>query len=211
VGFHIAEFVHIYSTVEIQETKSQGVYFDPYRGDFLIGGEICYKNFSLGIFHECNHDIMTNTDCHDYNGWEAGFNRAYIDYALPIRLSPTVTITPTITLANQFTEKTRIKSNDEREYFEYNKVHISPNIFFPEFRLEIEIPPQRSYMAFQAGYAPHAGEWTYTQFKARAEVFYKNIALGVDFVKRNNMQEKAGYALEGLTLFVRFGQKSSLL
>jgi hypothetical protein len=75
----------------------------------------------------------------------------------------------------------------------------------------VEIPHLRSYVAFQAGYAPHSDEWTYTQFKVRAEVFYKNISLGIDYVNRKNMQEKAGYALEGLTLFVRFGQKSSLL
>jgi hypothetical protein len=211
VGFYIADFVHIYSTVEIQETKSRGVYFDPFRGDFLIGGALYFKNFSIGVFHECNHDIMTNTDCHDYNGWEAGFDRAYIDYVLPIRINSVVTITPSITLANQFTEKTRIKSNDEKAYFGRSKVHISPRIFSPEFRLEVEIPYLRSHVAFQAGYALHNGERAYTQLKAGAEVFYKHIALGVDYVKRDNTLENAGYALEGLTLFVRFGQRSSLL
>jgi hypothetical protein len=45
VGFYIADFVHLYSTVEIQETKSQGVYFDPYRGDFLIGGSSIIRIF----------------------------------------------------------------------------------------------------------------------------------------------------------------------
>jgi hypothetical protein len=134
-----------------------------------------------------------------------------MDYTLPIRIGSTVTITPTITLADQFTETTRIKSNDERQYFGYNKVHVSPNIFFPEFRLAIEIPHLRSHIAFQAGYAPRAGEWAYTQFKAGAEVFYKNISLGIDYVNRENMLANAGYAWEGLTLFVRFGQKSSLL
>jgi hypothetical protein len=211
VGFYIADFVHIYSSVEIQETKSQGVYFDPFRGDFLIGGELYFKNFSIGVFHECNHDIVTNTDCHDYNGWEAAFDRAYIDYALPICIGSAVTITPAITLANQFTEKIRIKSNDEKAYFGRSKVHVSPNIFFPEFRLEMKIPHLRSHVAFQAGYAPHIGEWTYTQFKVGAEVFYKNISLGIDYVNRENMLANAGYAWEGLTLFIRFGQKSSLL
>jgi hypothetical protein len=211
VGFYIADFAHIYSTVEIQETKSQGIYFDPFRGDFLIGGEIYFKNLSIGISHECNHDIMTNTDCHDYNGWEANFDKAYIDYVLPIRIGSVVTITPSIMLANQFTEKTRIKSNDEKKYFGRSKVHTSPNIFFPEFRLEVEIPHLRSHVAFQAGYMPHNGEWAYTQFKTGAEVFYKKISLGVDYINRKNMQENAGYALEGLTLFIRFGQKASLL
>jgi predicted outer membrane repeat protein len=211
VGFYIADFVHIYSTVEIQETKSQGVYFDPFRGDFLIGGALYFKNLSIGVSHECNHDIVTNTDCHDYNGWEANFDKAYINYLLPIRIGSVVTVTPSITLANQFTERTRIKSNNEKEYFKHNKVQISPNIFFPEFRLEIEIPHLRSHVAFQTGYMLHNGKKAYTQFKAGAEVFYKHIALGIDYVNRENILANAGYAWEGLTLFIRFGQKSSLL
>jgi hypothetical protein len=211
VGFFVADFVHIYSTVEIQETKSRSFYFDPFRGDFLIGGELYFKNFSLGVFHECNHDIMTNTDCNDYNGWEAAFDKAYLGYTLPIHITPAITITPSLTLADQFSERTRIKSNDERQYFGYNKVHTSPNIFFPELRLEVEIPYLRSSVAFQAGYATRNREWAYTQLKVRAEVYYKNISLGVDYVNRRNMQAKAGYSLEGLTLFIRFGQKASLL
>jgi hypothetical protein len=211
VGFYIADFAHLYSTVEIQETKSRGVYFDPYRSDFLIGGELYFKNLSLGVFHECNHDIVTNTDFHDYNGWEANFDKAYINYVLPIHIDSAVTITPSITLANQFTEKIRIKSNDKKQYFVYNKVHVSPNIFSPEFRLEIAIPYLRSHVAFQAGYAPRINEWAYTQFKTGVEMFYKNIALGVDYINRKNLQENTGYALEGLTLFIRFGQKASLL
>jgi predicted outer membrane repeat protein len=210
VGFYIADFVHIYSAVEIQETKSQGIYFDPFRGDFLVGGSLYFKNFSIGVSHECNHDIMTNTDCHDYNGWEAGFSKAHIDYALPIRIG-SVTITPSIMLANQFSERTRIKSNDEKKYFGHNKVHVSPNIFFPEFRLAVEIPYLRSHVAFQAGYALHSGEMTYTQLRVGAEVFYKHISLGIDYINRENMQKDAGYALEGLTLFIRFGQRANLL
>jgi hypothetical protein len=210
-GFYIADFVHIYSAVEIRETKSQDIFFDPYRGDFLVGGSIYFRNFSIGVSHECNHDIMTNTDCNDYNGWEAGLGKTYINYFLPIRINPSVTITPSITLANQFTEITRIKSNSEKEYFKPSQVHISPNVFSPEFRLKLEIPYLRSHVAFQAGYALHSGEKTHTQFAAGAEVFYKHISLGFDYVNRENMQKNAGYSLKELTLFVRFGQKSSLL
>jgi hypothetical protein len=211
VGFYLADFIHIYSTVEIQETKSRSVYFDPFRGDFLIGGSLYFKNFSIGVLHECNHDIVTNTDFHNYNGWEAGFNKTYINYARPFKIISGITITPSITLGDQFTEKIRIKSNDEKQYFKSTGVDISPNILFSKFLIETEFFYLRSGVAFQAGYAPRKSEWAYTQFNLIVEMFYKNISLGFDYVKRKNMQKNAGYSLEGLTLFIRFQGKSNLL
>jgi hypothetical protein len=209
VGFYLADCVHIYSTVEIQETKSQNIYFDPFRGDFLIGGSVYYKNLSIGISHECNHDIVTNTNFHPYNGWEAGFNKAYINYTIPVTVNSKLTITPSITLADQFGERVRIKS-DKKKYFNY-RVDASPNILFSELRLEVEFFCLRSHAAFQAGYAPRNDKWAYTQFNLGAELFYKNISLGLDYTNRKNKQEKAGYSTEGLTLFIRFRGKSSLL
>jgi hypothetical protein len=211
VGFYLADFVHIYSSVEIQETKSQDIYFDPFRSDFLIGGELYYKNFSAGILHECNHDIVTNTNLHDYNGWEAMFNKVYINYSLPIYTDSGLTITPSITLTEQLSEKVRIKSNNERDYFGRNKVDISPGIFSPEFRLEMEFFCLRSRLAFQAGYASAEKEWAYTQFMAGAELFLKNISVGLEYIKRENKQKNAGYSLEGLTLFFRFRGRAGLL
>jgi hypothetical protein len=211
VGFYLADFIHIYTTVEIQETKSQGIYFDPFRCDFLIGGALYFKNLSIGVLHECNHDIVTNTDLNKHNGWEAAFNKAYINYALPIHIVSGLTITPSITLTDHFSEKVKIKSNEESKYFNYNKTHISPTIFSPEFRLEMEFFCLRSRLAFQAGYAPAHKDWAYTQFKASAEMFYKNISLGLEYIKRENKLKNAGYSLEGLTFFFRFQGKSSLL
>jgi hypothetical protein len=43
------------------------------------------------------------------------------------------------------------------------------------------------------------------------ELFYKNISLGLDYIKRKNMQKNAGYSLEGVMLFIRFRGKSGLL
>jgi hypothetical protein len=211
VGFYLANCVHIYSTVEIQETKSRSIYFDPFRGDFLIGGSVYFKNISIGVLHECNHDIVTNTDLHAYNGWEAGFNKAYIKYTIPISIASGVSITPLIMLGDQFTEKVRIKSNDEKEYFGRAKLDISPNILFSEFGFEMELFYLRTYMAFQAGYLPQRNEWAYTQFKLRVELFYKNVSLGLDYITRKKMQRNTGYSFEGLTLFIRFQGKSSLL
>jgi hypothetical protein len=211
VGFYLANCAHIYSTVEIQETKSQGVYFDPFRSDFLIGGELYYRNFSIGVLHECNHDIVTNTSLHTYNGWEAAFNKAYINYTLPIRADSGFVLTPSITLTEQFAEKVRVKSNEEREYFGYNKANVSPNIFSPEFRLEMEYVCLRSRVAFQAGYVFDDKEWAYTQLSAGTELFYKNISVGLDYIKRVNKLKNSGYSLEGLTLFFRFRGKASLL
>jgi hypothetical protein len=211
VDFYLAEFMHIYSTVEIQETKSQSIYFDPFRSDFLIGGSLYFGNFSIGISHECNHDIVTNRDFHKYNGWEAGFNEAYINYTMPFSVISGLTITPSITLADRFTEKVNIKRNNKKQYFDYNSADTSPNILFPEFRLEIESFHLRSYAVFQAGYAPHNKEWAYIQFNLGAEWFYKNISLGFDYIKRKKMQKSTGYSLEGLMLFIRFQGKSDLL
>jgi hypothetical protein len=211
VGFSFADHLRIYSTVEIQETKIHSVYFDPFRADFLIGGSIYYKNLSIGISHECNHDIVTNTKPHEYNGWEAGFNKAYINCAFPIRIIPGLSVTPSITVADQFTETVRIKSNDEKKYFNNAKLNISPNILFSEFRLETELLFLRPYVAFQAGFATYNAEWAYTQLKLGVELFYKNISLGFDYINRINLQEKAGYSLEGLTMFIRFQGKSDLL
>jgi hypothetical protein len=210
VGFYFADCVHIYSTVEITETKSRNIYFDPFRGDFLIGGSFYFKNLSIGILHECNHDIVTNTNFHRYNGWEAGFNKAYINYTIPISVVPGLTITPSITLGDQFTEMVRIKSTDKKQYFN-TRLNISPNILFSEFGLEMEFFYLRSRIAFQAGYTLHNNEWAYTQFKLGVEFFYKNISLGLDYINRQNMQKKAGYSLEGLMLFLRFRGKANLL
>jgi hypothetical protein len=211
VGFYLADHIRIYSTIEIRETKSHGIYFDPFRSDFLIGGEVYFKNLSIGISHECNHDIVTFMDFHDYNGWEAAFDVAYINYTLPIRVASGITITPSIMLADQYSENIRIKSNDTKKYFDYIKLDSSPNVFFPEFGLEIEFLCLRSRVAFRAGYASHNNEWAYTQFILGTELFYKNISLGLDYINRKNMQKNAGYSLEGLRLFVRFQGKSSLL
>jgi hypothetical protein len=211
MGFYLADSVHIYSTVEIRETKSQDIYFDPFRADFLIGGSFYFKNFSIGVSHECNHDIVTNTNLNNYNGWEAAFEKIYINYAKPIRLNSEITITPSITLADQFMETVRIKSNDKKKYFTYTPVDVSPNIFFSEFRLEMEISHLRSRAAFQVGYAAPNSRFAYTQFTLRAEMFYKNVSLGLDYINRKNMLKNSGYSLEGLTLFVRFRGKSNLL
>jgi hypothetical protein len=148
---------------------------------------------------------------HDYNGWEAAFEKVYINYTKPIRIIPGITITPSVTLADQFHEVVRIKSNDKKKYFSYTPANISPNIMFADFRLEMEFFYLRSRAAFQAGYTTHNGTCAYTQFSLGAEVFYKNISLGLDYTRRTNKQTNAGYSLEGLTLFVRFQGKSSLL
>jgi hypothetical protein len=210
MGFYLADRIHIYSTVEIRETKSDSVYFDPFRSDFLIGGSVYFGNLSIGIVHECNHDIVTNINFHAYNGWEAGFNAAYIHYTMPIPISSGLTITPSIALGDQFTEIVRIKSNDTRQYFNTG-MDVSSNIIFSEFKFEMEYFHLRSRMAFQAGYAFHNNAWAYTQFRLGVEFFYKNISLGLDYIKRDNPQKDSGYALEGLTLFVRFRGRSSLL
>jgi hypothetical protein len=209
LGFYLANCIYLYSTVEIQETKSNHIYYDPFRSDFLIGGSVYFKNFSIGISHECNHDIVTNTKFHKYNGWEAAFEKVYINYTIPIYIIPGITITPSITLADQFCEKVRIKNI--KQYFTYLPSRISPNIFFTDFRLEIEFFCLRSRTAFQIGYTTHNNVRAYTQFNLGIELFYKNIALGFDYIKRKNMQKDAGYSLEGLTLFIRFRGKSSLL
>ncbi|MDR2259231.1 MAG: hypothetical protein LBE14_08810 [Treponema sp.] len=211
VGFYLLDCVHIYSTVEIRETKSHNIYFDPFRGDFLIGGSFYFENFSIGLSHECNHDIITNTDLNKYNGWEAAFEKAYISYTIPLHVHSGMTITPSITLADQFTEQIRIKNNNEKSYFTYIPVDISPNIFFAEIRLEMEFFYLRSRVAFQAGYTTHNTKWAYTQFNVGAEIFYNNISLGLDYIKRENKQKNAGYSLEGLALFIRFRGKASLL
>jgi hypothetical protein len=210
-GFYLADHIYIYSDVELQETKAHSVYFDPFRGDFLIGGEVYFKNLSIGISHECNHDIVTNLKFHNYNGWESAFEKVYINYFLPVRLASGITITPSIMLADQFTEKVRIKSNDKKHYFDYRKMNVSPNIFFPEFRLEMEYSFLRSSAAFRAGYATDNHEWAYTQFELGAELFYKNISLGLEYANRKDTQQNAGYSLERLELFLRFRGKASLL
>jgi hypothetical protein len=150
-------------------------------------------------------------DFHDYNGWEAGFSKAYINYAIPFYIISGITITPSIELADQFNERVRIKSNDENHYFVYNNLDVSPNVFFGKFRLEMEFFYLRSYAAFQAGYATHNKEWAYTQFGLGVELFYKNISLGLDYTRRTNMQKDMGYSLEGMMLFIRFRGRSSLL
>jgi hypothetical protein len=211
MGFYFADRVHVYSTVEIRETKSQEIYFDPFRGDFLIGGSFYFKNLAIGVSHECNHDIVTNTNLNKYNGWEAAFEKVYINYTKPIRLDSGITITPSITLADQFRENIRIKSSDKKKYFTYTPVDVSPNIFFPEFRLEMEIRHLRSRTAFQVGFTTPDSRCAYIQFTLRAEMFYKNISLGLDYIKRKNMLKNSGYSLEGLALFVRFRGKANLL
>jgi hypothetical protein len=211
-GFYLADLLHIYSAVEIRETKNTNdIYFDPFRGDFLIGGSFYFKNFSIGILHECNHDIITGANLHDYNGWEAAFDKVYITYAMPIRVNSQMAITPSIALTDQFTEKVRKKNNDEKNYFGYTAVYSSPNILFPELRLEMEFFHLRCYIASLAGYAVHNSIRAYTQFELGAEIFYKNISLGVDYIKRVNRQKNAGYSLEELILFIRFRGKSALL
>jgi hypothetical protein len=211
MGFYLADCIHLYSSVEIQETKSGGIYYDPFRSDFLVGGSVYFKNFSAGISHECNHDILTNMQFHDYNGWEAAFEKVYISYALPIHIISGITITPSLTLTDQFAEKVRIKSNDTDEYFAHKTIDISPNIFSPKFQLEIELFHLRSHIACQTGYVTHSKERAHTQLNLGMELFYKNISLGLAYIDRKNMQKKAGYSLEGLTMFVRFRGKSSLL
>jgi hypothetical protein len=211
MDFYLADFIHIYSTVEIRETKSRKIYFDPFRCDFLIGGSLYFKNFSIGVSHECNHDVVTNMNLNRYNGWEASFEKVYINYTIPIYTDLGITIIPSITLADQFSEKVRIKSNDKNKYFARNAMSISPNIFFSEFGLEMEFSHLRSCMALQVGYTTHNNKGAYTQFNLGVEMFYKNISLGFDYVKRRNMQKNAGYSLKGLMLFIRFQGKSSLL
>jgi hypothetical protein len=211
VGFYIADHLHIYSSVELQETKTGGIYFDPFRGDYLIGAEIYHENLSLGILHECNHDIVTNMSLNRYNGWEAAFEKVYLNYFLPIHIMPDFTITPSITLSDQFMEKVRIKNNDRNYYFDHVPVAVSPNIFSPEFALEMEYRFLRAGAAFEAGYATSGHEWAYTQFSLGAEVFYKNVSLGLSYINRKDTQQKAGYSLERLDLFIRFQGRSSLL
>ncbi|MDR1588103.1 MAG: hypothetical protein LBS57_11655, partial [Treponema sp.] len=159
VDFYLLDCIHIYSAVEIQETKTYNIYFDPFRGDYLIGGSLYFKNFSIGYSHECNHDIITNTDPHTYNGWEAAFEKVYINYTIPIRIRPGITITPSISLADQFTEIVRIKNNNKKKYFASTPVNVSPNMFSPEIRFEMELFFLRARVAFQAGYIVHNNVW----------------------------------------------------
>jgi hypothetical protein len=210
-GFYLADHLNIYSTVEIRETKSHSIYFDPFRSDFLIGAAFYFDNLSIGISHECNHDVVTFTDFNKYNGWEAVFDKAYINYTLPLRVNSEITVTPSVTLADQFVEKIQIKSSDQEGYFDYIEMDASPNVLFSELRLEIELPYLRTWAAFQAGLTPGNAEWTHTQFRLGTELFYKNISLGLDYIKRRNMQPDAGYALDGLRLFVRFRGTANLL
>lgn len=211
VGFYLANHLRIYSNVELRETKSGDIYFDPFRGDFLIGGEVYFGALSLGVSHECNHDIVTNMQFHDYNGWEAVFEKVYINYFLPVRIRPEITIRPSVRLTDRFTEKVRVKSSDRNRYFDRIGIDVSPNILSPEFRLEVDCFFLRAGIAFEAGYAPHDRAWAYTRFRLGTELLYKNISLGLEYTNRRDTQEDAGCSLEKLELFVRFRGKTGLL
>ncbi len=57
VEFYLGTYGKIYTDIEVYDTPVTLFSWSPYRIDFSIGAELKYMFLSLGVYHECDHDV----------------------------------------------------------------------------------------------------------------------------------------------------------
>ncbi|MDR2476765.1 MAG: hypothetical protein LBD18_03145 [Treponema sp.] len=208
VDFYVANILRVYSNVEIREMKAQTIYFDPYRADFRIGAELAYKGFFLGVFHECDHDVVTTFERSRYNGIDGAFADIYAGWQGEFAIHPKVKLQPYAALGirpyDNFFVLVEGSGSSEIGYPGSNlfaELHLGADLF-DLVRLRAMFRPEfslyyRSLACFQYG--------------AGAELRYRNISLGVDWTSQVKLLYPAGSAVSELTIYISFRGQSKLL
>ncbi|MDR2515800.1 MAG: hypothetical protein LBC88_00290 [Spirochaetaceae bacterium] len=227
LDFYATEYAHIYTTIEVRETKAYEVYFDPYRADFRIGGELRYKNFAMGFWHECNHDIVTNILLNPYNGWDAAFADLYLSWQKPLEVTPSVTLTPLLFAAYQPYNSILLKFQDGEKYLgnihgppsnpndpyfnRYEDYVVMNHNLIARIGLEAELFGfLYTSLAFQPELSAAYMEWACFNLDFSLELRRRGIALGLSFNNRFDAGVNTGYAAHELRLYAAFRGKAVL-
>jgi len=54
----VAEHLNVYGSVRTYDFNGHGLSFSPFRADYSIGAELLWRDFSLGVRHECDHPVI---------------------------------------------------------------------------------------------------------------------------------------------------------
>lgn len=59
IDAELFDFVRIYTSINIFETTGVKT-FAPFRSDYKIGVELYYERMTLGVYHQCNHPVISD-------------------------------------------------------------------------------------------------------------------------------------------------------
>ena len=212
INFNIAQTVNLFTEVEIRDTKTYAIYFDPYRADFIIGMETCYKDFKLGVTHECNHDIVTDIKFNKYNGLDGAWMNIYFNWNKEFKMSDDVSLAPVLRMGFRPYDNVYIKpvTGDVEDYFGHDFLKGSYNYtLFGKAETGIDIYEYlHANIGFQPEYSFEYDNWG-IHGNIGIEGRYRKLALGINW-KMQKRFKNTGYAANELMLYLSFRGKTSL-
>ena len=214
VDFTVASIVNIYTTIDVRETKAQhGVYFDPYRTDFVIGAEVWYKGFELGVSHTCDHDIITDNFLNDYNGLEASWTDIYFGWSKDFKIFDNISLTPVAYIGYRPYDHVYIRpvadsanyfGNDWRHGNHHNTMYGKTGVYidiYKYFYAEFLLQPE---------YSIEKNDWSSIRGHIVTEGRFRNVALGIDWKLQKRFHHIA-YAMNDFMIYIAFRGETSLL
>ncbi|MDR0538884.1 MAG: hypothetical protein LBG74_00045 [Spirochaetaceae bacterium] len=208
VEFTIANYVNIFTTIDIFETKTYDIYFDPYRANFVIGLELRYNNFELGALHECNHDIITGWDFHEYNGWDVGKNDIYFGWSNEYNIKNPILLKPRLHIGYRPSDVLFKKPANENvnDYFgsENLKQGYYNNTLYAGIACSAVIYEYLTIdLMFQPEYSLEGYGWNGIKGKIGVWGNYKKVGIGIDWMIQARLNKNT-YGTNEVRISVRF-------
>jgi len=211
IDFNVSGYFRVWTEIEIRETKSKSIYFDPYRGAFRVGAEFLYKNFSLGILHECDHDIVTGNELNRYNGLETSFNEINLGWSSDYRVHANAVLSPAVSLGLYLLDGVFIKDNNSDHYFERFRMFLLENrIIYTRIQGTIDLFGLAKFrLAVQGGYSATNSGWNGLLFDMGLEAYYRNLAGGIRWKNQLRLADTA-MGLNELSLYITIKGSASV-
>ena len=207
-----AGLLRIFTTMEVRETKSRGVYFAPYRADFLIGGELRYRGFFIGLDHECNHDVVTWGQLRPNNGWDAAWTTAYAGWEGAFAPHELAVLKPAAAAGLYLDDAAEIKKSGSFTLYANKPQGFSQTgkILFARAGASADfLGALTGRLSLQGEYSLESGAWSRLKCDAGLEVHYRNIGMGAAWVGQKRLTAE-GYAVNEVRFYLVFRGQAPL-
>jgi len=81
----VAEHLNVYGSVRTYDIYRSRLSFSPFRVDYIIGAELLWQSFALGIRHECDHAVLYKTGAQD-RGFEGNETEIYLSFIYKVKV-----------------------------------------------------------------------------------------------------------------------------
>jgi hypothetical protein len=206
-----AGLFHIFTTMEVRETKSGSVYFSPFRADFLIGGELCYRGFFAGLVHECNHDVVIWGELRPNNGWDAAWTTAHAGWKGEFEPHEQVLFQPSLSAGLYLDDAAEIKFIDNFTKYEKDRQgrSVADGIIFARAGASAALfRALTGSLSVQGEFVPESG-WSRLKCDAGLEVHYRGLGMGAAWMGQKRLDTES-YAVNEVRFYLVLRGQSPL-